>query len=897
VHPTPPTGWSTDSLLADGAIVRIRPVLPSDETALSSLLADSTDDSTPLADLTAVDYHREMAFVAFLDEELVALGRYSWAGTPEVPAELRFYVRGDQRHRGIGTILLEDLVSFAHRQGVVRFVAEMHADNTAMINVFTDSGYQVEETRGSNRVHVAFSAESSEKATDAIEHREQVAERRSLQRVLSPQAVAVVGAGRDPGGVGHAIFRNLLRCGFEGPVFPINPKARSIAGVRAYPSLSAVPDPVDLVVVAVPPNAVLDVIRESASVGVAGLLVVTAGFAETGQSGLEVEQEAVDLARRHGMRLIGPNCIGIVNTDPAVRLNATFADTDPVEGHVGLLSQSGAVGVVALEHAVRSGLGLSTFVSVGNKADVSGNDLLAYWEDDEHTDVILLYLESFGNPRKFAQIARRVSHQKPIVAVKSGRTPAGTNAARSHTAAAATSDTAVDALFQHTGVIRVDTIQELFDTGALLACQPAPRGRRVVIVGNSGGPGILAADACAGAGLEVVSLPESTQKALADIAPLGAAVGNPVDLTAGAQPSHYRDALALLKREPEVDSLLVVFTPLPTTPNAEVLREIGDAGSSGDKTVVAVILTGQEEHPLLGSRGDTPETPGLHPSRRVVQRFSTPEPAVRALARAAWWSQWRAQPIHDPAPAPSADRAAVRCLIDAFLDKFPEGGWLSNAAALELAAAYEIRTVESAEVANLDAALRAAESIGYPVVLKAGAGNLVHKTDVGGVALGLADPEALRSAYSTMQSRLGTQMQPALLQATALPGVEVIVGAVSDPQFGPLLMFGMGGTITDLLGDHAVRLLPLTEHDADECIHSLRSLPLLTGYRGSTPVDMGALRDVVLRFAALAGENEEIQELDANPVILRPDGALAVDVKVRLAPHSLRPEATLRRLR
>jgi acyl-CoA synthetase (NDP forming) len=614
--------------------------------------------------------------------------------------------------------------------------------------------------------------------------------------------------------------------------------------------------------------------------------MITAGFAETGGDGAAVERELVRLAHRHGMRMIGPNCMGVINTAPSVGMNGTFAPVAPLPGRVALCSQSGAIGIAALERSSRLGLGISSFVSVGNKADVSGNDLLQYWEDDSGTDVILLYLESFGNPGKFHRIAQRVACRKPILAVKSGRSRAGSRGASSHTAALASPDQAVDALFRQTGVIRVDTMEQLFDTAAVLAHQPLPGGRRVAIVGNSGGPGVLAADACEAAGLDVPELARATQDALSGVLPPAAGVRNPVDMMASAGPSTYQETLRILIADPDIDAVIVVCTPTHAAPVpaiAEALAEV--AGEHCAKPLVAN---------LVGVEG-IPET--LR-GERAIPCFPFPETAAQALARAAWYGEWRRRPIGEISTLDGIDLRAARKLVADFLAGQPDGGWLDPVVAADLLAAFSIPVTPLAYATSSAEAADAAARVAGPVALKAA--GVLHKTDVGGVRLGLASPEAVAVAYDDMAVRLEAAGQPmvgAHVQAMVPPGVETIAGVVRDPSFGPLVIFGLGGVAAELVGDTALKVAPLTDRDAAELVQGLRSSPLLFGYRGSAPTDTAALEDLLLRLSVLGQQVPELAELDLNPVIAGADSAVVVDWRMRLAPAARHPKRDLRRLR
>jgi acetyl coenzyme A synthetase (ADP forming)-like protein len=871
----------------DGGTVHVRPIQPADAAALvafhSRLSAETvysrffsyrpTLNEAEVERFTNVDHQARVALVAELGDDLIAVARYDQlAGTHD--AEVAFVVADEHQGRGIGTILLEHVAACARERGITRFVADVLPHNRRMLDVFQAAGFDEHARYGGDVVHVELGIEPTDRARAAIEGREHRAEARSVARLLTPTAVAVIGASRNPATVGHQVLRNLLAGGFAGPVYPVNPGATHVASVKAFPTILDVPDPVDLAVIAVPAPAVRDVVVQCGHKGISGLVVLSAGFDETAD-GVGTQAELRDLAHRHGMRLVGPNCIGVANT--AIGLNATFSPYAPRAGHMAMQSQSGALGIAILERSARIGLGVSSFVSVGNKADVSGNDLLQYWEDDPGTDVVLLYLESFGNPRKFSRIARRVSRRKPIVAVKSGRSAAGGRAASSHTAAMASPDVAVDALFRQTGVVRVDTLDELFDVAMLLGSQPLPAGRRVAVLGNSGGPGVLATDACDGAGLEVPELAAETQTALREIVDPNAAVANPVDLVASATPEIYESALRLVLADANVDAVVVICTPTFAAPPQRVAETLRRIVGDQDKPVVGCFLAAPELPPLIA--GDD--------SPRRVASYASPEPAVRALARAATYAGWRRRPPGALPDLDGFDPERAGSIVERFLrgiDQATEGGWLSPEDVDELLAAAGIASVGSVTVGTADEATRAATELGLPVALKATGPGLLHKSDIGGVALGLDSSTAVATAYDEMATRLGDRMAHAVVQQMAQPGVETIVGVVQDPLFGPLVMFGLGGVATELLGDQSFRVLPLTDLDAAELVRSLRASPLLFGYRGSPPVDVEALEDLLQRVARLAGAVHEINELDLNPVIVSSSGAVAVDCRIRVAP-------------
>ncbi len=901
-----PEEWESDVVLTDGDIVHVRPLRADDEERMLGLYNRLSDESIYLRffspvprptaaqfeRLTNIDYRSHMALAALIGDDIVAVARYDTVDDDQ--AEVAFTVQDDQHGRGLGTLLLEHLAYVARANGIHAFAADTLPHNYKMLNVFAAAGWDVDRRFADGTVRVHFSITPTALSLAAIDAREHISEARSIARILAPESIAVIGASRERGTIGNAVFRNLLSYGFEGPVFPVNPATVSVAGVRAYGSVLDVPDNIDLAVVVVPAPAVPEVVEQCAEKHVRGLVIISAGFAETGAPGKEAERQLVAIARTHGMRVIGPNCLGIVNTAPGVRMNASFSPIEPHHGNVSFLSQSGGLGIELMARAARLDVGVSTFVSVGNKADVSSNDLLQHWSDDPGTSVILLYLESFGNPLKFARLARRVAREKPIVAVKSGRTRAGTRAASSHTAALATPDVAVDALFRQAGVIRVDTLEQLLETAQVLAHQPLPPGRRVAIVGNTGGPLILAADACAGAGLEVPELSEATQATLREFVSRDAAVRNPVDLVAGASAPVFERALRVVLADENIDALLVVFVPPIVTGADDVARAIAAATVDADDRPIVACFLGRE---------GMPEPLRETASGRPVPSFAFPEAAAAALSRAADLADWRRRPEGKIPSLGGIDIDAGRAVARSYLhaDGAPnptdDGRWLPAPDTARLCEAFGISVVETRLAASADEAIAAADAIGYPVAVKAGAPSIVHKTDVGGVMLGLDNALDVRNAYEAMDHQLGAELGGVIVQPMVPAGVETIVGVTHDPLFGPLVLFGMGGTTAELLGDRTLRILPLTDEDAHEVVRSLRGSPLLFGYRGRPEVDVDALESLLLRVGRLAQDVPEVAEMDLNPVVVLPTGVVAVDVKVRIAAaHEAFPR-DLRRLR
>lgn len=880
-----------DVVLRDGSTVRVRPVRPDDDGRLLAFFRGLTARSRALRFFSAttdvflmgearreadVDYVRSFGLLALAgaDGRIVGHGCYV-VPTDGDRADIGIAVADDYQGRGLGTLLLGQLAEAAAAGGIRVLEAEVLPENHRMLEVLRESGFPVELTAEPGQIRVVFPASVSVEARRHFERREEIAAANALRWFFNPRAVAVVGASRDRGTIGGEIFHNLLAFGFAGPVYPVNPAAVVVQSVPAYPSVEAIPGPVDLAVVVVPAGQVVPVAAGCGRKGVRALVVISAGFAEVGEAGRAREAELLAVCHAAGMRLIGPNCMGIVNTDPTVRLNATFATDVPPAGRIGFFSQSGALGLAVIDYATSLGLGISTFVSIGNRADVSSNDLLSYWAADPGTDVILLYVESFGNPRKFARIARRVGRRKPVVAVKSGRTPAGARATSSHTGALiAASDVTVDALFRQAGVIRVDTLEELFDVASCLVHQPPPGGRRVGILTNSGGPAILCTDACEAEGLEVPVLSEASQARLRALLPPEASVANPVDMIASATAEHYREALGILGEDPGVDALIVIFIPPLVTRPTDVARAIveGARRLGGRKPLLTVFMS---------ARG-VPEE--LRAADVRIPSYAFPEDAARALARAARYGEWRRRPEAAPPALAGLGRDEAAALVASALRR--EAGWLAPDEAGRLLACYGLAVAAQRVVANPEEAAGAAAELGGEVALKGIAPGVVHKTEAGAVRLGLRGADAVGAAAAEMAARLAALGRPAtgfLVQQMVPKGVEMIVGVVHDPHFGPVLACGAGGVLVELLRDVAVRLTPLTREDAGEMIRSLRTAPLLTGFRGSPPADVAALEEALLRVSALVEDLPQVAELDVNPLVVHERGAVVLDARVRVA--------------
>ena len=897
--------------LRDGSTAHVRPVSPADQPALREFLGNLSENSRWLRYFSLGVNLDRAAEVAARGDRPEGYGLIVTTGAEERVvahavfelerpdrAEVAFAVADEMQGRGLATVLLAHLAQVASARGITTFTATVLPENRRMISVFRESGFPVEVHASPDGIELEFPTELGEDARRRFEDRDRIAAVAAVERVLKPRSVAVIGASRRPETFGGAAFRHVLDNGFRGELYPVNPNADFVGSRRASPTIKDTPGPVDLAIVAVPAASVPEVARECAEAGVAGLVVITAGFAEAGGEGAARLAELLDACRAGGIRLVGPNSMGVVNSDPEVSLTGTFARADVPSGTVGFVSQSGAFGAAAIDGMSRRGIGLSAFVSLGDKADLSSNDVLQYWEQDPATQVVALYLESFGNPRKFGRVARRVARAKPVLAVKAGRTSAGARAASSHTGALiAASDSTVDALFASAGVLRCDGLDDLLDAAAVLAEQPVPPGGGVAIVGNARGPTVVCADACTDAGLEVVSLGEDTQRDLRQAVPQASVVAGPVQLIAGETPEGFRAAVERVAEDPAVDAVIAIFVEHIATGADEVAAALAAAApglhAAGTPLLSVFMTPGPLPEVLRG--GDAPaRRKGDPPRRRAstdgdavkVPTFRAPEAAARALGRAAAYARLRATPPSEPPRLEDVDGDAAAAIIAGALAR--GGGWLRPDEVEALLGAYGIALVEQRRVSSVDAASKAAVELGGVVALKGTAAGVVHKAQAGAVKLGLSGPTAVRRAATEIAAKLqaaGTPVEDFLVQRMAGPGVEMLVGVLADERFGPVVACGAGGGTAEVLEDVAVRLAPLAPADAQAMIASLRSYALLE----RAHADVDALADLAVRVGALADAHPAIAELDLNPVMAGPGGAPVVDARVRVAPPAVQP--------
>jgi acyl-CoA synthetase (NDP forming)/RimJ/RimL family protein N-acetyltransferase len=879
---TYPAHWEADVVLLDGSPAHLRPILAKDAEGLVAFYARVSDQSkyfrffAPYPTLserdverfTQVDQQSRVAFVVTIGPDIVAVGRYD--SIDDVEAEVAFLVEDAHQVRGIGQLLLEHLAQAGRERGIGQFVAEVLPENVRMIQVFREMGYHVEGGYEDGVMHLVFPIEATDTAVGVMRTREHRADYRSIERFFTARSVAVIGASRRQDTVGRTLVRNLVLGGFAGRVYAVNRAAESVAGLPAYATVQEIPDPVDLAIVAVPAETVQEVVLDCAAKGVHGLVVISSGFAETGEEGRQRQRQLVGLARSYGLRLVGPNCLGVINTATEVSLNASLSPIMPPRGRVGFFCQSGALGVAILEKVDRRGLGLSTFVSAGNRADVSGNDLLQYWADDDATEAVLLYLESIGNPRKFSRVARQVARIKPVVAVKSGRTtqgvPVGHTVRRTIAPAAA-----VDAMFKQAGVIQVDTLDEMFDVAQLVAHQPLPRGPRVAVVGNSDALGMLAADAASAVGLEVML---------------------PIALGADATAEDFERAIDTAIDHHEVDSVIAVFIPPIDTTGEQVANVLAAVGEQSDKPLISSFLATEGVPELLR----VPDVEGAA-GRGSVPSYPAPEAAVRALARVVGYARWLNREQGTVTAFADVDLVTARRLVaDAVIDD--RSTELSAQQLTELLAAYGIELWPWVEVTTVGQAVAAGEELGWDVVLKATAQELRQRPDLAGVWRSIESPEQMRHAWQSLTATVGSPADAGyVVQRMAGQGVPVTVHSMEDRLFGPIVSFGVAGTASALLDDWAYRIPPLTDVDAAEMVREIKAAPLLVGYGGGGEVDMDSVQNLVARVAQLKNDLPEVEVLDISLALAGSFGVRVLGAAGRVATVSEgRAESFVRRL-
>ena len=851
-----------DVVLRDGSTLRLRPTTPADAGALVEFFERLSPESRYLRfqGAVSVDGHLVESFLRSdgdtnlsLIGELVdadgavrVIGLGTWVRLRDASrAEVAFVVADEFQHRGIGSRLLERLAVHARGAGIDRFVAQVLPENAAMLHVFGDTGFEVRRRYVGGVVEVEFALTTSAEVLERIAQRDHSAVAASLSLFFKPASIAVIGASARRGTIGGELFRNVLAADFTGAAYPVNQKGAPVGGVPAYRTIEEIPAQIDLAVICVPGPQVLEATESALRGGVRAICVISAGFAETGSEGLERQTQLLALVRSYGARLIGPNCLGIASA--ATRLNATFARGNFPIGRAAFSSQSGALGLALLEQAEARGLGLSAFVSIGNKADVSSNDLLEYWEDDPETDVVLLYLESFGNPRKFARVAGRVARSKPILAMRSGTSKSGARAAASHTAALAGSDVVIDALFREAGVLRATTLQALLDTAVLLTSLPAPAGNRVAVLTNAGGLGILCADACETAGLTLPELTPETREVLAKGVPVESSLSNPIDILGSANAATYEHVVGPILADPNIDALIAIFVP-PIVEDPRTVEELlARHAKESDKPLLSVVMSADGS-----ARGG----------------FEYPESAAHALGLAAQRAAWLRRPA-GTTPDIDVDYARARAIVDA-----AEEGWLGGDDAQALLQAYGIPLVQEGRAETPDEAAALAEQLGLPSVVKTAAAG-AHKTESGGVALDLRTADEVRKAAARMGG-------PVIVQQFLTEGAELLAGIVQDPVFGPLVAFGPGGVHAELIGSANFALAPLTDVDAVELLSTGKAAKLVDGWRGAPAADRAALASLLHSLSRLAVDLPEVTELDLNPVLAGPDGCVAVDLRVRI---------------
>ena len=870
-------------VLKDGSLVVVREYRESDLDKLKDFVNSISDSSIQGRFMQSIPRERAIdlliskgvvSIVAIREDRIIAHG--ALYQKEKGRSEMGILVDDRFQSQGLGTAMLGLMAEEAVRSGTGEITAYVAPENYKMISVVKNLGFAVEASAVPGALEVKFSPSLLPEAIRNFENRDARSAVNAVKIFLEPKSVAVIGASSDRKALGGQLFYNLLESNFKGQIFPVNPSHDFVQGIRAYRSVKDIEFPVDMALIIVPAEVSLKVIEECGQKGVKGLVIITSGFSEVGEEGKERQAQLTKICDKYGMRVIGPNCMGVVNTSDDVSLNAQFSPFKPVQGRIAFLSQSGALGIAVFDITTKLGLGLSSFVSVGNKMDISGNDLIQYWENDKNTDVILLYLESFGNPIKFSRLARRITKKKPIIVVKSGRGSAGFRATQSHTAALlSTSDVTVDALFKQSGIIRTDTLDEMFEVTSVLAHQPVPRGNRVAILTNAGGAGILAADACESHGLVVPDLSEDVKQKLRKILPSIASVRNPVDMTAGIGPETYRDALEILGSADEIDSIIVIFILPAVIDPANVAKNIiaGTKNTNNAKTVVSVFMGTKGVSDIL--KGDGVSIPS----------FTFPEDAAISLSKAVEYGKWKYAPPRESVEEDDIDKDSVKAIISKALRAGKE--WLSYNECNFVLNTYKVPTIKT--ITAVDPQEVRARTAGWTgnVAIKAYGPKLVHKSDVGAVKLNVPVQEAPDEAGKmvAMLNSKGFDVDYLVVQEMVSEGIEMLAGSTHDPSFGPLIVAGMGGKLVELLKDISTRLAPIDLVDAGQMISELRTANILRGYRGGIVADEEAYKDVLVRISRLVYDNPEIVELDLNPVMVleKGKGTKTVDFRIRVA--------------
>lgn len=884
-----PQHWEADVILRDGRMCHIRPIRPEDHDALAAFHKDLSAETVyyrffapypklsekDLGRFTQVDYHDRVALVALVGGQIIGVGRYDRIDRAE--AEVAFVISDYHQGRGLGSILLEHIAVAARERGITRFIAEVLPTNRRMLATFEEAGYKPTQSMAEGVVKLHFDIGPTQSSRDVMQAREHRAEARSVDSLLAPRSVALIGASRREGTVGNVLLRNLRQAGFSGPLVGIHPEAEMIDGVPCFPTLASAPSPIDLAVIAVPSDQVIEAINECGKAGVLGAVVVSAGFAEAGAQGRQLQRSLIKHARSNGLRIIGPNAMGIINTDPRVRLNASLIPSTVPRGRIGFFAQSGALGASLLIQANERGLGVSTFVSAGNRVDVSANDLLQYWEDDDSTSLVLLYLESIGNPRKFARVARRLGARKPIVAVRSGRStqslPLGHTVRRT-----ALPTQAIDAMFEQAGVMQVDSLSELFDIASLLTFQPLPKGRRVAVIGNSDALGVLTADACEANGLDVV--------------------GDPVLLDHKTDVAELSQAVGLAIHDPDSDAVIVLHVPVLRGGSGNVRESLAELAANSTKPIIAVLMAESQDRRVI-------EIGGPHglPGKGSVPVFHEVEPAVKSLSSLVSYAHWLDTPRGAVPDLPDVSLPRARRIMQEIRDKAVAAHGqqslvpVNNADLQRLLECYGIRLWDSHLVSSELQAVAVARQVGYPIVLKTAHPGLAHRPDLGGVRINLENEAAVRTAYLSMIATLPPEAQKRLLlQQQAPAGVACVVEKREDALFGPVVSFGIAGDVTKLLGDRGYRIPPLTDRDVDDLIKAPKAAPMLFGYRDAPPADVELLAGLIHRVGRLADDMPEITRLELNPVIVSSRTLSVVGAAAWCGPAMIRADLEARRL-